>query len=112
MMMAIVRDRWQWVVLDGRMEKENDTTASPLLIADSLSIALPPPPLSIACRLCQFGIHAIGFDDNMTRGQIQLKPSECTVYDCIKDYDDDDDDDESLRQGSVAIRHESRQLPH
>ena len=28
------------------------------------------------------------------------------------DDDDDDDDDDSLWQGSVAIRHESRQLPH
>ena len=28
------------------------------------------------------------------------------------DEGEDDDDDESLWQGSVAIRYESRQLPH
>ena len=52
-------------MVGGKMAKEKDTKASPLLIADSLSIVLPPPPLSIACRLWQFGIHAIELDDDI-----------------------------------------------
>ena len=77
----------------------------------------------------QFGIHAIQFDDDITSWcwQSHLKPSGCMMYgrcmnvtmNAIHDNDDDnddddggDDDDDSLRRESVAIRHESRQLPH
>ena len=48
-LMAIYGNGWMVKWQHGKRERHQ---ASPLLIADSLSVALPLPPLSIACPLC------------------------------------------------------------